>query len=237
MQLELFTVPPLQKVIPAYLYAQYSDDETLQAFIDSFNDLAQGYLDWFNQTPLSVYTSPNINGLLLDWIGQGIYGIARPVISSITAKVAGAYNTAPYNTGPYGTRQVKQSGSVTIVNDDIYKRTLTWHLYLGDGRQMSVQWLRRRVARFIYGANGSDIPADDFHHISIQPAPSGFGGAYGSTPYNTQPYNTRMAKKNLTRHAIQIGVPAGQIGQIFQQLLSQGDLAVPFQVKFSVVFQ
>lgn len=240
MQIESFSTDPLQQIIYAYLYQEYQGDPDVQAFFDSYNSLSQGYLDWFNQNPLSVYTSPNISGPLLDWIGQGIYGIQRPVISSVTSRViSSAYNTGAYDTGPYGVRKVKSSGSVTVVNDDIYKRVLTWHLYLGDGRQMSVMWLRRRVARFIYGTNGSDVPADDFHNISIARSPSGFAGAFGTGPYNTQAYDTRVATKRLTRHSLQIGVPAsaGQIGQIFQQLVNQGELALPFQIKFSVVFR
>ncbi|WP_430229749.1 hypothetical protein [Paraburkholderia tropica] len=236
MQLESFASQPLQQVIYAYLYQQYADDPNLQAFIDSFNSLSQGYLEWFNTTPLSVYTSPNIQGPLLDWTGEGIYGISRPVISSITSKAYGPYNTEPYDFGPYGIRKVTRSGSVIIANDDIYKRVLTWHLYLGDGRQMSVQWLRRRVARFIYGVNGTDIPASDFQNISITRAPNGVAGAFGIGPYNTQAYDTRAATKRLTRHSLQISVPSGAIGQTFQQLLNQGELALPFQVKFSVVF-
>jgi hypothetical protein len=236
MQLESFATQPLQQTVPAYVYAQFADDPDISAFFDAYNSLGQGYLDWFLQTPLSVYTSPNISGPLLDWIGQGIYGIQRPTISSITSKISGAYGTTAYGLNPYATRKVKQSGSVTILDDDIYKRVLTWHLYLGDGRQMSVQWLRRRVARFIFGANGDDIPADYLQQISISPPPSGFAAAFGTSFYGSQAYGVRRTKRNLTRHSIQIGVPNGQIGQIFSQLMSQGDLAVPFQIKFSVTF-
>ena len=238
MQIESFSTQPLQQVVPAYVYGEYADDPDIQAFFAGVNTEGQGYLNWFLQTPLSVYTLAAINGPLLDWIGQGIYGIARPVISSITSKSYGPYNTEPFDFGPYGTRKVTSSGSVTIVNDDIYKRVLTWYLYLGDGRQMSVMWLRRRVARFIYGTNGADIPADDFHNISITRSPSGSQGAYINGPYNTQAYNTRGLTKRLTRHSMQIGVPAsvGAIGKIFQQLVNQNELALPFQVKFSVVF-
>lgn len=236
MQLESFDATPLATVVPAYVYGQYSDDPDIQAFFSGLNQTAQGYVDWFNNTPLAVYTSPNISGPLLDWIGQGIYGIARPTISAFTSKISGAWGTEAYAAGAYGQRKIKSTGSVTVVNDDIYKRVLTWYLYLGDGRQMSIMWLRRRVARFMFGTNGTDIPADDFQQISISRPPSGFGAPYGTLVYGAQPYATRAAKKNLTRHSIQIGVPNGQVGQIFQALLNQGDLVVPFQVKFNVTF-
>jgi hypothetical protein len=72
MQIESFNTTPLQQTIPSYLYAQYSDDENLQAFVDAYNSLSQGYLDWFNSRPLGLYTSPNIAGPLLDWVGQGV---------------------------------------------------------------------------------------------------------------------------------------------------------------------
>jgi hypothetical protein len=67
-QIESFATLPLQQVIPSYLFLEYSDDQDLQAFVASFNSLAQGYLDWFRNTPLGLYTSPNITGPLLDWI-------------------------------------------------------------------------------------------------------------------------------------------------------------------------
>lgn len=236
MQIESFGTQPLQQVVPAYVYGQFSDDPDIQAFFSGLNTEAQGYLRWFLSTPLSIYTLPNINGPFLDWIGNGIYGIQRPVVSSVMSTATAAYNTQSFDVGPYGVRKVKSTGSVTIVNDDIYKRVMTWSLYLGDGRQMSTQWLRRRVARFIFGANGTDIKPDYFQQISISRAPSGLAGAFGTGPYNMQAYDTRVATKRLTRHSLQISVPAGQIGQLFQQLLNQGLLPLPFQVKFSVIF-
>ena len=48
------------------------DDSDIQAFFYSYNALAQTYLDWFNQTPIGVYTNANISGPLLDWIANGL---------------------------------------------------------------------------------------------------------------------------------------------------------------------
>ena len=50
--IESFNTQPLPNVIPAYVYDQYSDDENVQGFFEVLNAMAQGYLDWFNQTPL-----------------------------------------------------------------------------------------------------------------------------------------------------------------------------------------
>lgn len=237
MQLESFASEPLQQIINAYLYAEYSDDESLQAFIASYNSLAQGYLEWFNTTPLSVYTSPNITGPLLDWIGQGIYGIERPVLSTLTTRNYGSYNSVPYNTLAYNTRRHVTSGAATQASDDIYKRVLTWHLYLGDGRQMSLMWLRRRIARFIYGVDGSDIPVDYLPEIGLSRPPIGYSGAYSTTAYNTQPYNSNAARKSLSARTILISLPPGQASQDFQILLTEGYLAVPFQVTFTTVIR
>jgi hypothetical protein len=235
MTTESFSTSPLASVVETYVYSEYADDPDIQAFFAGVNTTAQGYVDWFRQTPLSVYTSPNINGPLLDWIGQGIYGISRPVISTLMSRSYGAYNTVPYNTLAYGVRKHVSSGTAQAASDDIYKRTLTWYTYLGDGRQMSIQWLRMRVARFIFGANGSDIPVEDSFQISIARSSTGFSGAFGSAAYNTQAYNTRKTRNNLAARSITITVPAGQNSQIFQALVNEGYLALPFQVRFTVI--
>lgn len=156
--IESFSTLPLQQCIPSYLYWNFSDDQDLQAFVASFNSLAQGYLDFFNQTPLGLYTSPNINGPLLDWIGNGLYGIPRPVLSTQTSSTVAGYNTAPYDTVPYNSLAFSSSGTATLASDDIYKRMLTWDLYRGDGQMFTIGWLKNRVNRFLNGANGTDYP-------------------------------------------------------------------------------
>lgn len=236
MQIESFSVTPLAEVVPSCVYGQFSDDPDIQSFFAGLNTTAQGYVDWFANTPLSVYTLPAINGPLLDWIGQGIYGISRPVISTITSRSFGAYNTVPYNTRAYGTRKQVNSGTAQAASDDIYKRTLTWYTYAGDGRQMSIMWLRRRVARFLFGANGTDIPVDYLQQVSISRNSAGFSGAYGSAPYNTQAYGTRRTRRNLSARSLTIGIPPSPVAQTFVALLNEGYLALPFQVKFNVVF-
>ncbi len=163
MIIESFQNGPLQAVIPSYLYQQYADDDNLQAFIDSFNGLAQGYLDWFNNTPLGLYISPSIGGPLLDWIGTGVYGIARPVLSSGYSQLLAGYNTGTYDTGVYNEGTLLQVSGVSIqTSDDLYKRILTWNLYRGDGKVFCVQWLKNRIARFINGADGTDCAVLEF---------------------------------------------------------------------------
>lgn len=166
--IESFATIPLQEVIKSYLYLEYSDDDDLQAFVASQNSLAQGYLDWFNQNPLGLYTSPYITGSLLDWIGQGVYNIRRPVLSTGTSYFIAGYNSAAYNTVPYAGNTLIQTGTSYVANDDIYKRVLTWHTYKGDGQVFSIGWLKNRISRFLNGANGSDFPVlDDPPSVSV----------------------------------------------------------------------
>ena len=226
--------PPFQSIIPSYVYRQYSDDADVQAFADTFNGLAQGYLDWFNQTPLAVYTSPGISGTLLDWVGQGVYGITRPVISSLTVSTFGSMNSAPMNTLAMNRFVQRRSGTAQAADDDIYKRVLTWHLYKGDGLQMTIQWLKRRVARFLYGINGSDIQVDDLQNISVMQPGLSSVGSLNTVAMNTKAMNTRVARTGKQRHALEITIPTSLVAQQFAVLLRENYLASPFQVRLSV---
>jgi hypothetical protein len=234
MQMETFGTMPLSSIVKSYLYQQYFDDADLASFFSAYNSLAQGYLDWFNDTPLGVYTNLNINGPLLDWVGQGIYGINRPVLSTLTLQQAGAYNSMPYSEVAYNRQPVNQSGTTQVVNDDIYKRVLTWHAYLGDGRQMSIEWVRRRVARFLWGINGTDVPVDDTWLVRIAPPSAASPGGYNSAPYDTTAYNATSRAQYLGARALQISIPNTPVSAQFVALLEQGYLVLPFQVRFTV---
>jgi len=199
-QIESFATTPLQKVIPSYLYLEYSDDDDLQAFVASQNALAQGYLDWFNTTPLAVYTSPSIMGALLDWIGQGIYGIPRPVISSQTSTKLAGYNELAYNTIPYDGLFLQSSGTAEVASDDIYKRVMTWQLYRGDGQVFTVGWLKNRTSRFLHGMGGLD-----FDVLNAQPSITVSGNTFTVTDFSSP------------------------IFSVFQALFSDGAFSFPFQ--------
>ncbi len=160
---------PLQSLasLASYLYQQYADDSSLQAFVAAYNSTAQTYLAWFNATPLAVYTSPNVTGPLLDWSLNGIYGIERPVFSSLTTRRYAGLNALPLNSYPLNGLRVTTSGSATNATDDYYKRVATWILYKGDGPYFNIEVLRKKVARFIYGANGTDITLSQAQAIHI----------------------------------------------------------------------
>lgn len=206
MQIESFQSTPLQQIIPQYLYAEYSDDQNLQAFIDGFNSLAQGYLAWFNNTPLGLYTSPYITGPLLDWVGNGVYGISRPVLASTSTLRLAGYAEEAYDTISYNGLFYSQSQTSSIANDDIYKRVMTWNLYRGDGQMFTMGWLKNRINRFINGANGSDYAV-----LNSPPSITVSGNIFTVTAYNSLSY------------------------QALQLCYANGAIAFPFQYKLSFV--
>lgn len=156
----------LTQTIPSYLYVQYNDDENLQAFVDAFNELAQEYVTWFATVSLPVYTELETD--LLSWVGEGLYGVPRPYIPDEVPRFIGPVNTFGPNVLPVNGWGYALNGSFSAASDDIYKRVLTWRLYKGDGHQFSVMWLKRRIARFLYGADGSDPPVEETYDISVQ---------------------------------------------------------------------
>lgn len=161
---------PLDKIIPAYPYTQYNDDPNISALFNAYNQLAQGYLDYLNNLNLPCWTSPAITGDLLDWIALGIYGETRPLLQiSEDAIARGAYNTVEYNNVAYAKLKNYVPGSASYVPDDYFKRILTWNFYKGDGSHFCIDWLKRRLARFIHGTNGIDPPVQDTFDISVTP--------------------------------------------------------------------
>jgi hypothetical protein len=165
----------LLDVIPSYLYQEYSDDDDLQAFVASQNEMQQNYVDTFNALNLPIYPGPIVSGKLLDWVGQGVYGMARPAIGSGVPIQVGPLNTwgcnmpgmsmavineyyggALRDTIPASCNGLAQLsvGDVVITDDDTYRRILTWHFFKGDGKYFDTRWLKRRVWRFCFGENG-----------------------------------------------------------------------------------
>lgn len=158
------TFPPLgpttvTKVIPAYLYQEYNDDEDCQAFFSSLNGLTQEDIDWFVETGLPVYTG--LSGELLDWVGAGLYGMFRPALPSGRNRDIGVLNTWMLNTIPLNDIEIIGNQNYYATSDDVYKRILTWHIFKGDGKVFDVRWLKRRIMRFLTGVNGgAGNPAD-----------------------------------------------------------------------------
>jgi hypothetical protein len=177
------------KIIPSYLYQQFSDDDDLQAFVDAYNTLAQRYLDFFISLGLPIYT--DLSGPLLDWVALGLYGIARPVLPFGTSQGIGPFNTYGFNEYTFDTYKLQDEfftggigefiigvtpiggyrtgGSQTDFNttDDTFKRVIAWHFYKGDGKVFNIRWLKRRVMRFLNGVNGIPFNVDQTYRISV----------------------------------------------------------------------
>lgn len=145
-------------------------------------------------------------GTLLDWIAQGVYGVPRPQLAM---------------------------GAVT---DDIFHRYLMWLLYRGDGRQMSIRWLKNRVQRFVNGGITSPMDTNNVsltfvHRQSTQ-------GLYGSSFFNTTEYNQSAVSVDIS------GVNADVVIRyathdvnfnLLADLYSAGLLGLPFQYNFVFV--
>ncbi len=245
------TFPPsgptgLTATLPSYLYQQYTDDDSLQAFVIAYNQLTQEYVDWFNSINLPCYTQPQIYGLLLDWVAGGIYGIKRPVLSSGRPLVVGPYNTSYYNQPGAAYNIVEHVGplNVAVTSDDVFKRIITWHFYKGDGKYMDVRWLKRRVARFLFGANGTDYEGNTYQ-ISVLFGDDGelnitilsgirtmqmaavfnyVPGIVGSGSYYNRQAN---AYNSIASTFAAYAVPAMAV--IFQEAVNTGALEMPFQ--------
>jgi len=159
----------LQNTIPSYLYAQYSDDDDLQAFVASYNTITQKYVDTFNQLNLPIYTG--LSGALLDWVGQGVYGYPRPTLPASGASVIGPVNTyGPDFFVPLNTQESTVATNY-VTTDDIYKRLLTWHFYKGDGKTFNIEWFKRRIKRFLIGSEGTAPFIDQTYDISVNFSP------------------------------------------------------------------
>lgn len=150
-------------IIPSYPYVQFADDVNISAWFDAYNTYSQKYLDWFNDTPLAVYTNDNITGTLLDWVANGVYGIYRVPISTSQTRIFGPLNTYTPNYRELNSGGALNNSSAQTMTDDIFKRLITWNFYKGDGMQFTIPWIKKRVARFIYGINGFS----DTYNISV----------------------------------------------------------------------
>ena len=152
----------VQSTIFAYLFQEWtigSGSDDLQSFVNAFNSVSQAYVNWFVGVSLPIYTQQSglAVGGLLDWVALGLYGFLRPLLPLGTATAIGPIDSAVIDDPrlPVDGWVVVEPSSFQTVTDDIFKRIMTWHLYLGDGKQFTTRWLKRRVMRFLIGVNGT----------------------------------------------------------------------------------
>lgn len=195
--------------IPAYPYVQYQGDDNVTAFFEAYNIYAQAYVDWFNALNLPIYTQAPVSGSLLDWVAEGLYGISRPGLPTSQGQPPqGPANTFAVNSLTVNGFRPGIPETFTATNDDIFRRIITWAFYKGDGKTVSPRWLKRRINRFLTGANGTDVPNDTTYNVSV--APTGFK-AWTITLANTT------------------------FSQIFKNAVAAGVLELPFQITWTVV--
>lgn len=240
------TSPGKTQVIYSYLYQEYSDDDALQAFVASYNTMAQQYVDWFNQVQLPVYTGALVSGALLDWVAAGLYGITRPLLPVGHDTVLGPFNTAPFNTLPFNGR-IDIPSNYVATPDDAFKRILTWLFYKGDGHQFDIMWLKRRVMRFLYGVSGADDGADgpgvdQTYRISVTFGPANqvnINIASGSTAITSSALFNGFAFNTIPFNGTEISFvpfPVLAAAGWLKSAIENGVLDLPFQYTFVVTF-
>jgi hypothetical protein len=230
----------LSQTLPSYLYQEYADDDDLQAFVASYNQLAQQYVNWFANIGLPVYTGTNISGALLNWVAEGLYGFTRPALASGMNRNIGPYNTWAYNTIPFNKIKVVGPANVTVTSDDIFKRIITWNFYKGDGNTFNIRWLKRRIMRFLIGTNGTAPNIDQTYAVSVTYGPGiisirlsvGTRTLTGGAVYNRFGYGNAVAY-NQIKSTYASGPTPLQFASVFKEASDSGVLQYPFQ--YSVV--
>jgi hypothetical protein len=229
--------------IPSYLYQEYSMDDDLQAFVASQNSMQNDIVDTFNGLNLPNYTQYPISGALLDWVAAGLYGMLRPSLSSGIFKVLGPYNTTEYNTLVYNGYEKLYPDQIVTTDDDIFRRILTWHISKGEGKNFSIQWLKKRIMKFLIGENGKNPNIDQTYQISITFGPNynvtirfvlGSRTITGGAMYNQNDfqYNTVLYNQLDSTYVAFGNLPSMTT---FAEAVASGVLELPFQFTYNVV--
>jgi hypothetical protein len=227
--------------IPSYPYKEYDDDPFAAPFFAAYNQVAQDYVDTVNALNLPIYTGANINGLLLDWVGGGIYGFPRPTIGGAGTPGVGTLNTYQLNALTLNTLTRGTAGVAQTASDDIYKRCLTWHIFKGEGKYFTIKSLKRRVMRFLLGTNGTAPNIDQTYQISVSFGPNHevtirfineLIQTLRSAQLNTFQLNTTLLNSSVNQITLLNPLP---FEQVFQDAVLSGALELPFQYNWEVV--
>ena len=232
----------ISKNLPAYLYQQYQYDDTtedLQAFFTAYNNTSQENLDRLNNLNLPNYTTKT--GNMLDWVAEGIYGFTRPVLPRGAVITKGLYNNNLLDTLAYDEAKKTSPSSFYETTDDIFKRCITWNFYKGDGFQFDIQWLKRRVARFLAGTNGTDPQLGETYQVSVTfdsefvvtinilPGVNiqGGGSLLNTFDFNEVPFDAPTVYASL--------IPT-DLAPILESAINAGVLQLPFGYTFNVTY-
>lgn len=233
--------------IASYLYQEYSDDDDLQAFVAAYNSMMQDIIDTFNGLNLPNYTSDTITGALLDWVAMGVYGMPRPSLLSGKYQTYGPYNTGMYNTQWYNYWDLVYPDIISNTNDDVFKRILTWHISKREGKYFSIEWLKMRIMKFLFGTNGTQPNIDNHYQVSITFGPNfevsirfitGNRFITGGAMYDSWSsldkftYNSLMYNQLDSTYVNLTPLPNVDI---FQEAVQSGALELPFQFHYDIV--
>lgn len=231
----------LKRPIYSYLYQEYSDDDDLQGFVAAYNGMQQDVIDTFNGLNLPIYQKKPVYGALLDWVAAGVYGITRPSLSSGKFITEGPYNTDAYNTANYNHWDLVYPDAVSFVDDDNFRRIITWHVSKREGKYFSIEWLKKRIMKFLIGVDGTQPVVDQTYQISITFGPNyevtirfilGIRTITNDTEYNYNNYNTmEYGRLDSTYESL---APLPNM-EMFREALISGVLELPFQFTYDVV--
>lgn len=213
----------LATTINSYLYQEYADDDDLQAFVESYNAATQTYVDWFNTVSLPFY--PGLEGDLLDWVAKGLYGMSRPVIESQGSPAIGVLNSQELNTAVLNDFIAPTATTYYTLSDDAFQRIITWNFFKGDGKRFCLRWLKRRVMRFLVGANGLDPnPA----------APNFIVGAENTSAIGAAVSGGTLTVTIHQAHLATLTVVTPQTLSLFASIFVAGILDLPAQYSYAV---
>jgi len=229
------------KVIPAYLYQEYNDDDDLQGFFAAQNALAQDIVGWFATIGLPVYTGEQVSNLLLDWVIAGLYGIeGRPALPSGTNQDVGPLNTWALNTLALNAYEIIGNQNFYATTDDIFRRILTWHFYKGDGKVFTIRWLKRRIMRFLTGVDGTAGETDETYPISVSFGAGNqvnIGVANGTRTITTSALLNTFALNTVALNELDstfVPEPPFPLAPILKAGIDSGVLELPFQFTYVV---
>ena len=244
--------PGVTQTIPAYIYAEYQPqndadysynpgDEVILNFVEALNEITQQYVDWFNEIGLPVYTGYLIAGQLLDWVGTNLYGVPRPYITTGVQKLVGPLNTWVMNFITLNTQELVGPLSSAPASDDVYKRVITWNFFKGDGSNVNISWIKRRVMRFLFGAAGINFNVDQTYRVSVTMGTArevtiriveGITTIVNSAILNTFTLNSVTLNSFETAFSPYPPIP---LVPILKAGIDQGFLVLPFWLQFVVI--
>ena len=157
-----------------------------------------------------------------------------------------AFNTQAFNSLRSTTTNVRvplfgRQITYSLVDDDVYARCITWHFYKGDGKNTTVRWLKRRVARFLEGLCGTAPNIDNTNLISVT---FGYGNQInirllthtvrmtGGAVFNRFAFNQRAFNQRLL--ATKLLAAPYAMAQILKNAIDQAVLEMPFQYTVNV---